>query len=167
MTTDDRTIDIYVKQLRGKIIVIHGTNPKELSVARTLVGSLTALGVAEAEYVAVNVKELSHTVETGCHIVLVFNSMDTLTKKLRHNEEFNTHIGKMRQNDLVVVCKPTPISKSSPLIHFMQFNFEEDVPHLAAKCLTIFGGILLVRISSLCPGGVVTMEIFTSCYILW
>ena len=144
MTTDDRTIDVYVKQLRGKIFVIHGTSPKEVDVARTLGASLATHGVPETESIAVDVKKLSHIVGTAGHIALVFNSMDNLIKKLRHNAEFTSHIGKMRQNDLVVVCKPTQISKSSPLIHFMQFNFDEDVRHLAVKCLTIFGGILLV-----------------------
>ena len=144
MAAHEKTIEIYVKQLRGKIIVIHGTNPKEAAVAKRLVDSLTALGTRETEYLAVNARELGHAVSTASHIVLVFNSMENLIKKLQHNGEFTAHIGKMRQNDLVVVCKATQISKVSPLIHFMQFSFDEDAHHLAVKCLTIFGGILLL-----------------------
>ena len=141
MATHERTIEIYARNLRGKIIVIHGTNPKEVTVAKRLAESLTAHGTRETEYLAVSVRELGHAVSTASHIVLVFNSMENLTKRLRHNEEFTAHIGKMRLNDLVVVCKAMQIPRSSPLIHFMQFSFDENAHHLAVKCLTIFGGI--------------------------
>ena len=141
MATHERTIEIYIRHLRGKIIIIYGSNSKELAVAKGLADSLTTRWARETECLAVNARELGHAVGTASHIVLVFNSMENLTKKLRHNEEFTAHISKMRLNDLVVVCKATQIPKFSPLIHFMQFSFDEDPHNLAVKCLTIFGGI--------------------------
>lgn len=146
MATHERTIEIYIRHLHGKIIIIHGSNPKESAVAKRLTDSLTARGTRETECLAVSARELGHVVGTASHIVLVFNSMENLTKKFRHNEEFTAHIGKMRLNDLVVVCKATQIPQFSPLIHFMQFSFDEDAQNLAVKCLTIFGGILLLNI---------------------
>ena len=150
MAAHERTIEIYVRHLRGKIIVIHGSSPKELAVAKRLTDSLTAHGTRATEYLAVNARELGYVVATASHIVLVFNLMENLAKKLRHNEEFTAHISKMRLNDLVVVCKATQISKLSPLVHFMQFSFDEDAHNLAVKCLTIFGGILILQHNTVC-----------------
>ena len=140
MNTDERTIAVYVTHLQGNILVVHGTNPKEGIVAKQLAESLKGLGTRETDCLPVSLKELGHAVGRAGHVVLVFNSLDNLTKKLRHGEEFALQVGRMRQNGLVAVCKPAQIPKHSPLIHFMQFNFDEDVRHLAVKCLTVFGG---------------------------
>ena len=140
MTTDEKTIAIYVAHLHGSILVVHGTTPKEATVAKQLAESLKALGTRETECLAVSVKELSHAVGKAGHVILVFNSMDNLTKKLCRGEEFTAQVGRMRPNHLVAVCKASQIPKYSPLIHFMQFSFDEDVKLLAVKCLTIFGG---------------------------
>lgn len=140
MSIDETTIAVYVAHLNGNVIVVHGTNPKEITVAKQLAESLKGLGVRGTECLPVSIKELSHAVEKAGHVILVFNSLENLTKKLRHGEEFTAQVSRMRQNGLVMVCKASQIPKYSPLIHFMQFSFDENVQQLAMKCLTIFGG---------------------------
>jgi len=140
MATDQHTIAVYVKSLRGKILVIHGTSVKESTVAKQLEEQLTGLGTRETECLPVSVKELSHAVGKAGHVVLIFNSLDNFTRKLRHNDEFVTQVMRMRQSDLAVVCRGSQIPSNSPLIHFMRFGFDEDAHHLAVKCATVFGG---------------------------
>lgn len=140
MATDDKTIQIYVAHLRGKIIVVHGTSQRETTVAKQLAGLLIAWRARDTECLPINVKELSHAVGKVNHIVLVFNSLDSLTKKLAHAKEFITQISHKRETDLVIVCNSSQVPKTAPFIYFMQFNFDEEVQHLVVKCLAIFGG---------------------------
>ena len=140
MSTIEGTIAVYLAHLHGKVIVIHGTSTREVAIARQLVEQLKILGIKDTECIPVSVRELGHAVRKAGHVVLVFNSLENLTKKLRHGEEFTAQVGRMRHNDLVLVCKGSQILSYSPLIHFMQFNFDEDVQCLAVKCLTVFGG---------------------------
>lgn len=140
MNRGESTLPVYLDHLLGKILVIHGTNAKESNVARRLLDQLIYLGTKETECLPVSVRELSHAVGKAGYVILVFSSLENLRKKLQHGEEFTAQIGRMRQNNLVTVCKGGQIPNSSPLIHFMQFSFDEDVQQLAEKCLTVFGG---------------------------
>lgn len=143
MATVKNAIQVYIEHLRGrKIIVIHGTSFREVNIAKQLTEQLVALGSRGTEYFQVSVKELGRAIEKAKHVVLVFNSLENFRKKLRHSEEFTGQICKMRQNELVVVCKAFQIPNDSPLIHFMRFGFDEVVEQLATKCVTIFGGNL-------------------------
>ena len=135
------TLQLYVSKLNGRVLIIHGTSSKEAIVANRLEDQLKFLNVIDSHCVVVSLKELSAAIKKARHVVLLFNSFENFTKKLRHVEEFVAQINDLRENMMLVIAKHSVIPDQGPLSNCMCLNVDDEPQELAKKCVTIFGGM--------------------------
>jgi len=135
------TLQLYVSKLNGRVLIIHGTSSKEATVANLLEDQLKLLNVVDSHCVTVSLKELSAAIKKARHVVLLFNCIESFTKKLRHVEEFVAQINDLRENMMLVIAKHSIMPDQGPLSNCMCLNVEDEPRELAKKCVTIFGGM--------------------------
>jgi len=134
-------LQLYVSNLNGRIIIIHGISSRETAIANQLGDQLKLLNVVDTQCVIVSLKELRAAIKKAGHVVLLFNSFDNFIKKLRHTEEFVAQINVLRENMMLVIARHSIVPDQGPLNNCMCLNFEEEPQELAKKCVTIFGGM--------------------------